>query len=417
MARDLLSIVGQMMREAERNARRSQREAERQNAQQCRDAVRAQKAREKARQQAARSAEARRKNLTAEVKATYIAAREAEVEALNAELAETYSAIDRLLVATLDVDDYFDLESLRRKPKHPPFEHAHLQRPTTRPAEIQDPPEPTYEEPPPPKVLFGKKKKHEAAITAAQAAHGLALKEWRSTVKALPSRRTTLQEEFERAEQKRLEELEKEKARYSRECAERDQEVAEYNARLDSLIANLGYGVADAVEDYFEIVFSRSIYPTSFSVVYEFNFEPSTAELCLSIEVPSPSEVESKKAHRYVKKNDEIVSTELSQKARKDRYGSAVNQVALRSIHEVFEADRRALIKTVSLEVGTNSADPATGKMKFILLATVAAEREAFLEFDLSAVVPKNTLEHLGAALSKNPFGLIAADRSGVRRA
>jgi restriction system protein len=55
--------------------------------------------------------------------------------------------------------------------------------------------------------------------------------------------------------------------------------------------------------------------------------------------------------------------------------------------------------------------------MKFILLATVAAEREAFLEFDLSAVVPKNTLEHLGAALSKNPFGLIAADRSGVRRA
>ncbi len=73
--------------------------------------------------------------------------------------------------------------------------------------------------------------------------------------------------------------------------------------------------------------------------------------------------------------------------------------------------------KTVSLEVGTNTTDSATGKMGFIPLAAVAAEREAFLDFDLSAVVPKNTLEHLGAALSKNPHGLMAADRSGVRRA
>ena len=408
MARDFLSIVGQMMREAERNARRSQREAEQRETQRYREAVRARKARVKATMQAARAeeadrksqaaeakarvratkqvaraAEARRKSQAAEAKAAQFAAREAEIEALNAELEETYSAIDGLLAATLYVDDYFDLEQLRREPEHPPFEHAQHERPAAKPIVIRDHPEPVYEEPPPPKALFGKKKKHAVAIAAAQTAHALALAEWR----------------------------------YSKECAGREREVTEHNAGIDSLIANLGYGAVDAVEAYISIVFSHSIYPETFQVSYEFSFEPATAELCLQVSLLPPSAMESKKAYRYVKKNDEIVSTELSQKARKDRYTSAVNQVALRSIHEIFEADRRALIKMVSLEVGTDATDPATGKMGFIPLAAVAAEREAFLEFDLSAVVPKKTLEHLGAALSKNPYDLMAADRSGVQRA
>jgi len=38
-----------------------------------------------------------------------------------------------------------------------------------------------------------------------------------------------------------------------------------------------------------------------------------------------------------------------------------VHQVALRSFHEVFEADRRGLIRSISLEVGTETIDPATG--------------------------------------------------------
>jgi restriction system protein len=46
----------------------------------------------------------------------------------------------------------------------------------------------------------------------------------------------------------------------------------------------------------------------------------------------------------------------------------------------------------------------------------VAADREKFTQFDLSKVVPKATLEHLGAALSKSPSDLTPADTSrGVR--
>jgi restriction system protein len=55
--------------------------------------------------------------------------------------------------------------------------------------------------------------------------------------------------------------------------------------------------------------------------------------------------------------------------------------------------------------------------LAFIPFIATGAEREAFLHFDLSSVVPPATLKHLGASVSKNPFALDAADTSGIRKA
>ena len=132
--------------------------------------------------------------------------------------------------------------------------------------------------------------------------------------------------------------------------------------------------------------------------------------------VPGPSDVPEIKSYKYTKATDEIASTTLSQKECRDRYNGAIHQVALRSLHEVFESDRRGLIKTISLEVGTNTIDPATGQQTYVPFVIAAAERETFLAFELSAVVPALTLARLGAAVSKNPYSLVAAERSGVRR-
>jgi restriction system protein len=93
-----------------------------------------------------------------------------------------------------------------------------------------------------------------------------------------------------------------------------------------------------------------------------------------------------------------------------------IYQVAIRSFHEVFEADRRGLIKTISLEVGTNDTDPATGLKGFIPFVGVSAKKESFMEFDLTNLVPIATLKHLGAAISKDPIGLLAANVSGIRK-
>jgi restriction system protein len=118
----------------------------------------------------------------------------------------------------------------------------------------------------------------------------------------------------------------------------------------------------------------------------------------------------------YVKAKDEITATLLPVKARKDRYAGAVHQVAVRSLHEIFEADRSGKIHSIALMLGTEAVSPATGLPEAIPLVIVAADRETFSLFDLTNVVPRATLDHLGAAVSRSPFDLTPADTShGVR--
>jgi restriction system protein len=91
--------------------------------------------------------------------------------------------------------------------------------------------------------------------------------------------------------------------------------------------------------------------------------------------------------------------------------------VAVRTLHEVFEADRAGKIHSIALTVGVDRVAPATGLPETVPLVLVAADRETFTGFDLANVMPWATLDHLGAALSKSPFDLSPADTSrGVRQ-
>ncbi len=115
------------------------------------------------------------------------------------------------------------------------------------------------------------------------------------------------------------------------------------------------------------------------------------------------------KEFKYVKAKEEIAATALTAKAVKDRYAGAVQQVALRTLHEVFEADRLAKIHSVSADGRSQRDRGAPGRLEQIPLVRVAADRDTFTSFDLTNVVPAATLTHLGASLSKVPFDLVPA--------
>ena len=343
---------------------------------------------------------------------------EAEVIERNGKLEQIYGEIDSLLASTLEVDDYVDLNSLRVEVTHPPFDRTDLEVPLPQPSRMLLPKEPILALPERPTGLasFFGKKKYAEAVENAQQAHELALVEWRAACRDVLARNQKTEDVHARGEAQRFDTLRFERERYAKQCAIRESEAADRNKRLDELITNLGYGTADAIQEYVSIVLSNSVYPDHFQATHEFEFDPSTAELRLRVLVLGPGEIPVIKSYKYTKAIDEITSTQLSQKECRDRYAGAIHQVALRTFHEVFESDRRGLIKTISLEVGTNTIDPATGNRTYMPLVIAAADRESFLTFKLSAVVPALTLGRLGAAVSKNPYGLVAAERSGVRR-
>lgn len=418
MARGLLAQLNRIAKQAARDAERSRKTAERNRLAIARHAEQTRKANIKASTQLARAREQDRKRFEKAAIETHVAAQMALVEMKNAELAETYDDIDTLLQATLDIDDFVDLESLKGVVDHPPFDRADLEKPVPAPAPRPEPSKPMLKTPPPPSwfaALLGKKK-YERSVLAAEVAHEKAISVWEAA-------KLEQQNEFEKAEKRhqlaeaeRLQALAIEKERYAAECRAREEEMVERNAEVDMLIASLGYGVPEAIEEYVSIVLSNSVYPEHFPVVHESSLDSATAELKLRVLIPPPSSIPTIKTYKYTKASDEISTIDLTQKTCKDRYSNAVHQVALRTLHEIFEADRRGLIETISLEVGTETIDPATGIRGYIPFIATGVERKTFIEFDLSAVLPMATLKRLGASVSKNPFNLEATDTLGIRR-
>jgi restriction system protein len=193
-------------------------------------------------------------------------------------------------------------------------------------------------------------------------------------------------------------------------------QAASTNQALDELIRGVQAGADSAIQEYVGIVLGNSVYPESLCVAHDFEFDSELRELVLTALVSPPAGLPSAKEYKFVKARDEIVATALSKKDLKDRYANAVYQVALRTLHEVFEADRAAHINTIALTVATDAIDPATGLNKQTRLVAVGAERRSFVTFDVSNVVPLATLQHLGTSVSTNPYDLRGIDDlPGVR--
>lgn len=410
--RGVLGSILHEMKVAEQKRERAARKAVREHEAAVRNYERARAAEERAVKKATRAAQAQRKQLEKEAREAHIFAMQTEVEEKNSALEEIYEDIDGLLEATLDKDDYVDLNSLKLSKDNFPFPQKDLEVPNKEPVLESPLDRPEYVEPNEPNRFLGifpRKHLHLKQIVESKEVHSKQLVEWGKESAEIEKRHADLMVEYKSLENERETQLEKAIQEY-------ENKITDHNEKVDKLSTDLGYGVAEAIEEYVSIVLSNSVYPDNFPVDYEHDFESETAELKIKVFIPSPDEIPEIKKFTYKKTTDEISESSLSNKVAKDRYESAVHQVALRTIHEVFEADRRGLIKSTSMQVGTTAIDPATGKVGYKPFVAVAAERDAFLELVLEMVVPKQALKHLGASLSKDPRSLVEADTSGIRK-
>jgi restriction system protein len=406
--------------QAERRGRQQQAAVARARAAAARDAERARRSSELARAAAARASVADRQAAAKQAAEMHAEARLSEVAAMNADLANTLADIDRLLATTLEVDDFVDLEALKvTSVEHPPFEVGDLGSPTPDPPGLVYSPQPVYREPPAVSGIsaaLGGKKKHEEAVARARADYDAACRRWHEDATAVHAAYLIKHEEREQMERARLAKIVEAQRVYQEECRQREADAELQNSQLAKLINDLAFDVESAIEEYVDIVLANSVYPDAFPVDHDHRFDLGTRELTLKVTVPEATHIPTVKEYRYVKAKDEITSTALPVKTQKDRYANAVMQIAVRTLHEIFEADRAGRIHSISLIVGVQRNAPTTGRPETVPLVVVAADRDTFMGFDLAHVVPMAMLTHLGAALSKSPHDLTPADTShGVR--
>ncbi|MCR6490882.1 hypothetical protein [Cellulomonas sp. P24] len=417
--RGFFAEMNYQAQQAEKRSRAQQVANDRARASAERELDRSRKAAERARLAVSRASLADQKTAEREAARLYTEYKLAKVASLNSDLARVYGEIDGLLAWTLEVDDHIDLESLRSTAEHPPFDAGVLANPTPAMPELVYPTEPAYVEPSGPSALgaaFGGKKRHQEAVERARSGYEAARLKWHEEATALHAAYVAAQARREGVERRRITSLAAAESAYAEACRQREAEVEARNQELDTFVNELAFDVESAIQQYVGIVLSNSVYPEAFPVRHDYQFTLDTRELTLTVTVPEPPTLPAVKEYKYVKAKDLIAATPLPVKAQKDRYAGAVWQVAVRTLHEVFEADRAGKVHSIALTVGVDRIAPATGRPESVPLVIVSADRESFSNFDLEKVVPQATLAHLGAAVSKSPFDVTPADTSrGVR--
>jgi restriction system protein len=320
-----------------------------------------------------------------EAKRLYAEARQTEADTLNKRLAERVAALEVLLRSTLAVDDYINLDALKPTWTEPRFDDSGLGHPA---------PEPTLELPEAPRGLKaampGAKRRHEESVGAIRKSYESELSRHRER----EARRERKLEEARAAFDERVAKLR----------AEYDADVA----RVDEFAAAVAAREPNALAEYFGLVLNASRYPEDFPRWHRLAYVLDSFQLVVEFELPRLDVVPAEKSFRYVKARDEITSTDRTAKDRRERYGSVLAQLSLRTVHELFESDRAGAVETVVFNGIVDSVDPRTGKNVRPCLITLRTTRERFDELDLDRVEPEACLRHLSASVSKSPSELAA---------
>lgn len=178
------------------------------------------------------------------------------------------------------------------------------------------------------------------------------------------------------------------------------------NAEVDAFREEFTRGDPEAIVSYFHYVLERSGYPDGFPQQFRLAYVPESRQLVVEYELPPATIVPAVKAYRFIKTKDEVTSTARPPTAIRALYGGVIAQTALRTLHELFEADRTKHIETLVLNCVVDTVDPATGKAIRPVLVSVRTTRQVFTDLDLANVDPLACLKHLGATVSKNPVEL-----------
>lgn len=318
----------------------------------------------------------------------YTEARAADVASANAELRAHLEDLDTLLLSTLDVDDHIDLSLFKKPLAIPPFNPGRLGRPLPEPAwQSFAPPEPTGIG-----RILGGDRLHQQQVAAARRAFAQA------------------QARHAEAEARRRRQLAARQQAYAETVQRHEARLAAYNAEVDRFAAAVAGADPASVVEYFAMVLGNSVYPDDFPQHYRLAFLPKTRHLLVEYHLPPVEAIPVVKEYRYDRVRDDIMAVPRDADEIRRRYTNVIAQVALRTVHEIVEADRGGLVEAVVFNGIVDTVDRRTGQFVRPCLVSLSTDRITFAGIKLRRVDPIACLKHLHAAVSAQPDEL-----TGVR--
>jgi restriction system protein len=333
-----------------------------------------------------REVEKEKRIKTKEDKQQYLERRIEETGEKNVELSELLDELKGILNHTLSLNDTIQFDSLRIKEQYSsdpvPNELSTPQQPPDQRAFISQVKAPTFLE----KALGGKR--YERELAEAEARYLTAIRDYEDA----ESERKTRHAAF-------LANQDKACLAYTEKARNRNQEV-------DELEASYRSGDSSAIITYYSMVLERSDYPEGFPQEFRIAYTPESRQLVIDYELPTTEIIPKEVEYKYQKSKDIIESKPRKVSDIKDLYQDVVAAVALRTIHEVLEADQAKHIDIVVFNGFVHAIEPSTGQGVHPCLISVRTISDTFRNINLGRVDKKICLRNLGAQVSAQPQAL-----------
>lgn len=178
-----------------------------------------------------------------------------------------------------------------------------------------------------------------------------------------------------------------------------ESEQREHNADVDFLKENFEFGEESAIEKYASIVLANSKYPDELDMDYDVDYIGYTGTLNISFLYPNYNDFPLVERYTYNQSTDEICEHYLSRDAAKKQYEKTIFSVAIRTIHELYEAVYNGAVRNIVFsgyilngETGDDISDYSEQVTK---LFEVQAKKEIFESLSITDNNVNETLQAL----------------------
>jgi restriction system protein len=298
--------------------------------------------------------------------------------------------IDNILRHTLSIDDTIDWDQLKDKSKFKvpkpvkSSDNPLLQKPDQNSSEFQ------------PKLSFLDnflKSKKEEKIRQAQQKYQLAIERWANACDQIEKDNNLKKEEHNN----QVKNWEEKQAEFYKKQEKKNAKVEEFKKR---------YSEADrsTILEYCELVLNNSVYPESFPKSFELDYNPENKILIVEYALPSLDQLPTLNEVKFIR--NELKEYHISDTQHQKMFDATMYNITLRTIHELFEADKIDSIEAVTFNGWVNAINKATGKKENNCILSIQAKRNEFLEIDLAHVDPKVCFKTFKGVASSKLVGL-----------
>lgn len=334
------------------------------------------------------------------------------------EAKEKLDQVERLLLHTLDIDDAVNWDELKAIGKFSePYPEKRFEAEIRK---VRKPDSPVYKPlPNEPDVskfepdldivdrlikFLGDKKRRAAEERFERAYQNYLVKR-----KAIEDENSSLLEAYNKEQAEADEQINLLKRQCEKEVnawkeAEKDfyEKQTEYNERVDQLKSNYLKGEVTAILEYCELVLNRSEYPEAFPKDFDLEYNPTNKLLVVDYVLPAPEQFPKLTEVKYIAAKKELKEYYLSDVQLAKVYDTSIYKIALRTLHELYEADQINAIQTIAFNGWVNSIDKGTGKPINACIISIQVNKEEFEEINLAYIDPKTCFKNLkGVGSSK----------------